>query len=164
MATISRLLRELEAASRRAAREAARQEKLALRELALQQKHDELVRAQMEVEKFEERISQLTTIHHEVGDSFDWGEIVNQPPPAYPVKNDKEERLAMQKLRMYRPKFFHRMCGKVEKSDPILNKKSFMRSKWMSIIIKNPLSVMSLNSVSGRSFMNWRYLLIGEIL
>lgn len=79
MATISRLLRELEAASRRAAREAARQEKLALRELALQQKHDELVRAQMEVEKFEERISQLTTIHHEVGDSFDWGEIVNQP-------------------------------------------------------------------------------------
>lgn len=115
MATISRLLRELEAASRRAAREAARQEKLALRELALQQKHDELVRAQMEVEKFEERISQLTTIHHEVGDSFDWGEIVNQPPPAYPVKNDKEERLAMQKLRMYRPKFFHRMCGKVEK-------------------------------------------------
>lgn len=118
----------------------------------------------MEVEKFEERISQLTTIHHEVGDSFDWGEIVNQPPPAYPVKNDKEERLAMQKLRMYRPKFFHRMCGKVEKSDPILNKKSFMRSKWMSIIIKNPLSVMSLNSVSGRRFMNWRYLLIGEIL
>lgn len=164
MATISRLLRELEAASRRAAREAARQEKLALRELALQQKHDELVRAQMEVEKFEERISQLTTIHHEVGDSFDWGEIVNQPPPAYPVKNDKEERIAMQKLRMYRPKFFHRMCGKVEKSDPILNKKSFMRSKWMSIIIKNPLSVMSLNSVSGRRFMNWRYLLIGEIL
>ena len=115
MATISRLLRELEAASRRAAREAARQEKLALRELALQQKHEELVRAQMEVEKFEERISQLTTIHHEVGDSFDWGEIVNQPTPAYPVKNDKEERLAMQKLRMYRPKFFHRMCGKVEK-------------------------------------------------
>lgn len=98
MATISRLLRELEAASRRAAREAARQVKLALRELALQQKHDELVRAQMEVEKFEERISQLTTIHHEVGDSFDWGEIVNQPPPAYPVKNDKEERLAMQNL------------------------------------------------------------------
>ena len=43
----------------------------------------------MEVETFEERISQLTTIHPEVGDSFDWGEIVNQPPPAYPVKNDK---------------------------------------------------------------------------
>ena len=123
MATISRLLRELEAASRRAAREAARQVKLALRELALQQKHDELVRAQMEVEIFEERISQLTTIHHEVGDSFDGGEIVNQPPPAYPVKNDKEERLAMQKLRMYRPKFFHRMCGKVEKIRSYLEQK-----------------------------------------
>ena len=95
MATISRHLRELEAASRRAAREAARQVKLALRELALQQKHDELVRAQMEVEKFVERISQLTTIHHEVGDSSDWGEKVIQPPPADPVKNDKEERLAM---------------------------------------------------------------------
>ena len=115
MATISGLLRELEAASRRAAREAARQERLALRESALQEKHNELVRAQIEVERFEERIKQLTTIHHEVGDSFDWNEIVNQPPPSYPIKNDREERLSLQKLRMYTPTFFHRLFGKVEK-------------------------------------------------
>lgn len=115
MATISGILRELEAASRRAAREAARQERLALRELALQEKHNELVRAQIEVEKFEDRIKQLTTIHHDVGDSFDWDKIVDQSPPSCPIKNDKEERLSLQKLRMFKPNFLHRIFGKAER-------------------------------------------------
>lgn len=123
MATIYGLLRELEATSRRMAREAARQERLALRELALQEKHNELIRAQIEVEKYEERIKQLTTIHHEVGDSFDWNAIVNQPPPSCPIKKDEKERRSLQDLRSYRPKLFHRMFGKVEKIRAELEKK-----------------------------------------
>lgn len=129
MATISGLLRELEAASRRAAREAARQERVALRELALQKKHSELVTAQIEIERYEERIKQLTTIHHEVGDSFDWNEIVNQLPPSYPIKNDREERLSLQKLRMYRPNFFHRIFGKVERIRTDLEQKVVLARK-----------------------------------
>lgn len=115
MATINGFLRELEATSRRIAREAARREKLALREMDLQEKHNELIRAQIEVEEFEERIKLLTTIHHDVGESFDWNEIVNHPAPSYPIKSDEKERRSLQKLRLYRPNLFHRIFGKVEK-------------------------------------------------
>lgn len=114
MATWKSILRELDAANKRMVREAERQQRLALREQALLQKQDELFRAELEVEEFNERMSQLTTIHHDVGETLDWNEIVNLEPPSFPSADCSAERKALRMLNRYRPTWLQRLFGQVE--------------------------------------------------
>jgi len=76
----------------------ARQERAArrvARELAQQQKEraklDEQAQARLEVESFENRIDQLTSLHREVGPSWDWARVACSLPPMPPLKHARHE-------------------------------------------------------------------------
>lgn len=113
--TIRGVLREMDAAQKRAARQAARAQRLAEREAKLQVKLDELERAALEAEKYAERIEQLTSIHHSVGESMDWKEIFDRPPPPVPKILTTREEKARADLARYRPNFFQRLFGSEKK-------------------------------------------------
>ncbi len=113
--TLRRIIRELDAAQKRANRQAARARRLAEREAKLQAKLDAIECAELEVEEYTERIEQLTTIHHFVGEEMDWDEIYSRPPPVPPKKLIPRETDALKKLERFRPTFFQRLLGSDKK-------------------------------------------------
>src|SRR4051812_25835424 len=66
------VLREVRAAQRRAARNDERQRRAHARAEKLQAKINEMEHAAAEAEEFADRLAQLTSIHHNVGDGMDW--------------------------------------------------------------------------------------------
>ena len=84
-------LRSLQAAQRRAERDAKRRQ----RELEKQQKQiekmQELERATYEVQVFENYIDVLSSVHKESGDHWDWKSIRDSGPPPKPSKSNSLE-------------------------------------------------------------------------
>jgi hypothetical protein len=110
--TLRGFLREVNAAQKRAARANERQARLHARALKLQAKADEIERAAAEVEEFEERVKQLTSIHHDVGEPMDWAEIRDRPAPASPQRTSRWEDAATQERDKFKPGFWQRILGK----------------------------------------------------
>lgn len=116
-------LRSLEAAGRRAEREALRRQ----RELERQQKElakmQELEQAEYEVELYENRIELLTSIHQDCGNIWNWEKIKSISPPKKSNKSNKNELFAQNNLDTYKASFFDKLFGKIE------SKRSTLRSK-----------------------------------
>lgn len=110
--TLRGFLREVNAAQKRAARANERQARLHARALKLQAKADEIERAAAEVEEFEERVKQLTSIHHDVGEPMDWVEIRDRPAPFSPQRTSRWEDAATQERNKFKPGFWQRILGK----------------------------------------------------
>lgn len=104
--TIRGFLREIDAGQRRAARNEERRQRLEARAAKLQAKINELEWAAAEAEAYSERIQQLTTIHHDVGEEMDWTELSNRPPPPEPLKGDRWEAEARQVRDTFKPTFW----------------------------------------------------------
>jgi len=100
------------AAQRRAARAEERHQRLHARAMKLQAKANELEYAAAEVEDFEERLKQLMTIHHVVGESMDWPEISAKPAPFEPLKLRRWEEPALRKRDTFKASFFQRLFRK----------------------------------------------------
>lgn len=113
--TLRGFLREVQAAQKRAARANERQARLHARALKLQAKADEIERAAAEVEEFEERLQQITTIHHVVGEPVDWMEIRERPVPVSPQRTSRWEDAAVAERNKFKPGFWQRMLGKEAK-------------------------------------------------
>lgn len=113
--TLGGFLREVNAAQKRAARANERQARQQARAMKLQAKADEIERAAAEVEEFEERLQQLTTVHHTVGESMDWCEIRERPAPVEPHRVSKWERSAIEKRDNFKPTFWQRLFAKEAK-------------------------------------------------
>src|ERR1035437_5683703 len=107
--TFRGFVRQVAAAQRRAARNAERMERLQARAAKLQAKLDESERAAAEVEAFEERLQLLTTIHHTVGESINWNEVVAELPPAEPQKSQKREDAAVHARDDFKPNVWQRL-------------------------------------------------------
>lgn len=107
-------LRSIEAASRRADREALRRQ----RELERQQKEfakmQELEQANYEVELYENRIELLKSIHQDCGNVWNWEKIKSISAPKKPTKHNKTELFAQNNLDTYKPSMFDKLFGKIE--------------------------------------------------
>ncbi len=113
--TLQGVLRQVVAAQRRAARNDERRQRLHARAMKLQAKVDELASAAAEVEEFEERILQLTTIHHSVGESMDWDEISARPAPLTPQKMSRWENAAVHTRDVFKLNLWQRIFGDEKK-------------------------------------------------
>lgn len=108
------VLRDLQAASRRAEREAYR------RRRALDQQRQQLERmraverARYEVQLYENQIELLVSVHKECGSAWDWGAVRAAPPPAAPARGDAHEQRARRALAGYSPSLWDRIFGRTE--------------------------------------------------
>ena len=60
--------------------------------------------------------SELTTLHTELADSFDWTSIANTPKPAPPVRSSDFEEQAKSKLANYSPNALTKLLGRTTKN------------------------------------------------
>ena len=108
MATLRGVLRQMEASARRAERDSIRRQKELNKMLEYQH-------VSYEVEKYENYINVLQTMHEDCSEKIDWNQIKNLIPPSVPVNSHEFEKGAKDKLQNYKPNIFHKLFGRVEK-------------------------------------------------
>jgi len=106
------LLRDPQAASRRAEREAYRCQRALQKQQQQFDRMQDFERAQHEVELYENRIALLTSVPKESGDRWNWKAIKAAPPPAKPVRSHDNERRAQFALTAYVPVLLDRFLGR----------------------------------------------------
>lgn len=108
-------LRAMEAAERRAQRDAQRRFKELQRRAKEHAKLSALEQARLEVETFETQIEMLLSIHKDEGDQWNWQQILNAPPPIEPVRVGRQEAEVEARRAAYNPGFFDKLFGKAKK-------------------------------------------------
>lgn len=107
-------IRSIQAAQRRAERDARRRQ----RELETQQKQlekmQELERAEYEVQVYENYLDVLLSIHKECGNEWDWKLILDSEPPVSPTKSNSHELAAQAELDDYKPGALDKLMKRVE--------------------------------------------------
>ncbi len=107
-------LRSIQAAQRRAERDARKRQ----RELEKQQKQlermQELERAEFEVQVYENYLDVLLSIHKECGNEWDWELIRDTEPPDSPTKSNSLELAAQAELENYKPGTLDKLMKRVE--------------------------------------------------
>ncbi|HKP48072.1 MAG TPA: hypothetical protein VJT50_15835 [Pyrinomonadaceae bacterium] len=113
-------LRSIEAAARRAERDARRQHNELLRQQ--KQHHKMLLRdqARLEVQLFENRIELLRSIHKECGPKWDWLSIKASRPPAAAVWCHEREITARAALDNFQPSFWDKLFRRAESKKHVL--------------------------------------------
>jgi 5'-deoxynucleotidase YfbR-like HD superfamily hydrolase len=109
------LLRSLDAASNRAERDQRRRQRELARELKNMEKLDEISRAALEVQEYENHIEVLQTVHKDCCELLDWDEIVKTEIPPAPMRGDKNEKKAKKELKDYEPTLKDKLLRNVEK-------------------------------------------------
>ncbi len=113
-------VRSIQAASREAERNAARQQ----RELAKQQKQAEKMeaaqRAAYEVAVFENQVELLQSVHRENPRPVDWQAMLDVPAPVPPAPTGEATAAAEQALAGYSPGRMDKMFGRVESKQAAL--------------------------------------------
>lgn len=116
MSIISMSIREAEREERRRQRELERQRK----ELERMQ---ELERAKLEVDIYENYIDIIKSIHKDCGEVWDWQEISISKAPEQPQLQHKNEVDAQKALDNYKPSLLDKFFKKIEKKKALLSKK-----------------------------------------
>ena len=106
--------RELERYERELAKEMARQ-------AAIDAKEAERRRAANEVERYENYIELLLSVHKDCGDPWNWSAIASETPPSPPQRVVRRESAAAEALASYKPGLFDRWFGKAKKQSAILS-------------------------------------------
>jgi hypothetical protein len=95
-------LRAIEAASRRAARDAERRDKA-------RRKAEELERAEDAVAAYQEYLERITTLHVATPTVVNWHDLAAAPAPQKPIKTSKHECDARAKLERYTPNILDKL-------------------------------------------------------
>lgn len=98
-------LRKMQAASRRAERQAEKSRKIA-------QKRQELESAQYEVEEYESRIEAIKSVHKDCGEEWDWESIRGSLPPFNSGEIGPNEKKAKDTLANYKPAFLDKVFNR----------------------------------------------------
>jgi hypothetical protein len=107
-------LRDMQAASRRAEREAHCQQR------ALEKQHQqykrmlEVEQARHEVALYENQVEVLVSVHKECGLEWDWHALRSAQPPAVPALGDDHEQRARRALERYSPSIWDRLFRRTE--------------------------------------------------
>lgn len=105
------LLRDLQAASRQAERDAYRRRRALEKQ---QQQYDRMEasdRVRYEVEVYENQMELLVSVHKECGEQWDWQAVKMADRPAAPKQGDDNERKAEWALARYTPGVWDRLSG-----------------------------------------------------
>lgn len=97
-------MRSLQAASRRAARDAERRHKAALKQQALNDAADA-------VDAWEDYVSNLISVHLDLADSIDWHAMAASQKPEPPENSRPKEHHARKRLETFKPGFFDFFVG-----------------------------------------------------
>lgn len=111
MVTFRQVARSYVAAARRAEREQKRRAREAARDYKEQLKRKEISSAADTVKQYEEYIAVLMSIHKNCADKIDWEQVLAEPEPDKPEKQDVLEREAKQRLDSFKPSFFDKIFG-----------------------------------------------------
>lgn len=101
-------MRSMQAASRKAAREAERRHKAAMKQQALDD-------AAYAVDAWENYISNLISVHVDLADAIDWERLSTKNKPPAPKRSSKLEKQAQEKLEKFKPRIFDFLSGGSEK-------------------------------------------------
>ncbi|WP_421199639.1 hypothetical protein [Aeromonas enteropelogenes] len=105
-------LRSINAAAKRADRNAKRRQKELLKDQIAYEKMQELEKAAYEVDVFENHIDVIQSIHKDCGDIVDWLKIsISQEPVKPPIVNHNE-RQAIARLNSFVPSLIDKLLGK----------------------------------------------------
>jgi len=107
-------LRSMEAAGRRAEREAKRQHNALLQQQKHLQKMLERERAAFEVQSYENRIDLLRSIHKDCGPIWDWRGVYSSSAPAPPTNSQNRTNAARSALDRFKPTFWDKLFRRVE--------------------------------------------------
>lgn len=110
-------LRAIEAAERRAQRDAQRRYKELQRRAKEHAKLSALEQARLEVETYENRLEVLLSIHKEQGEEWNWQQVSNTPPPVEPARGNRHEGEVEARRAAYIPGFFDKLFGKAKKQE-----------------------------------------------
>lgn len=108
-------IRAIQAAERRAQRDAQRRFKDLQRRNKEQAKLSALEQARLEVETYENRVDVLLSIHKEHGDQWNWEQVLNTPSPVEPGRSNRHESDVEARRSAYVPGFFDKLFGKANK-------------------------------------------------
>jgi hypothetical protein len=114
-------LRSMEAAARRAERDARRRHNELLREQKQVQKMMERERARFEVEMYENHVDLLRSIHKECGPVWDWDALHSSPAPALPTRTHVREQRAEAILQRFEPSFWDKLFRRVDSKKQALS-------------------------------------------
>jgi tellurite resistance protein len=105
----------MQAAERRAQRDAQRRYKELQLRTKEQAKLSLLEQARLEVETYENRVEVLLSIHKEQGEQWNWKQILNTPPPIEPARGERHALEVQARRAAYVPGFFDKLFGKANK-------------------------------------------------
>lgn len=101
-------LRSINSGLKQIAREAEKQQKIALKSQIIQE-------AASSVDSWQNNIRELTSIHTDLAEAMDWSSIAKQPKPSEPSFQNTHSIQAQEKLNRFKPGFFDFLSGGSEK-------------------------------------------------
>lgn len=107
----------MEAAERRAQRDAQRRYKDLQRRAKEHAKLSAQEQARLEVETYENRLEVLLSIHKEHGEVWNWQQVANSPPPAEPIRANRHQTEVEARKAGYNPRFFDKLFGKAKRQE-----------------------------------------------
>lgn len=108
-------IRAVQADIRRAERNARRRQRELERQQKEYEKMQELARARFEVNRYNNRIDVLLSVHKECGTTWNWQKLKNSSSPKKPILTHSKESIAKMNLDNYKPGFFTKLFGLTEK-------------------------------------------------
>jgi tellurite resistance protein len=113
-------LRAIQAAERRAERDAQRRHRELVRYAKVRAKLSTLEQARLEVNTYENQLDLLSSIHKEQGEVWNWPSILNQDPPCEPTRTHHRATEVQAKIAAYKPGFFEKLLGGAKKKNEML--------------------------------------------
>ena len=123
MSTLNSFIRSAAVAGRRAQRSHQRRTREAAKDYKSQLKQEAISSAAKAVDKYEEYIDVLKSVHKDVSDTVDWAALLNEAAPAEPVLSNRNEKAANAHLLAFKPSFLDKIFGTSRKKIEKLTKK-----------------------------------------
>ncbi|MCK4830181.1 hypothetical protein KA005_81435, partial [bacterium] len=119
--TLRGVIREVQAAQRRAEREEKRRQRELEKRIREAEKLAEHEQAVLEVDEFLNYIDVISSIHKDCGFVWDWEEVWRSKSPAEPDKVNRRQLGAQQRIDSYKPSFFDKLLKRTEVKKDELN-------------------------------------------
>lgn len=123
MATLNSFIRSAAAAGRRAERSQQTRTREAAREHRLQLKQESIISAADAVDKYEDYIEVLKSVHKDVSDTVDWAALLNEAPLKEPMVSNRNEKAANELLLAFKPSLLDKIFGTSRKKTENLTRK-----------------------------------------
>mgnify|MGYP007077387335 CR=1 FL=1 len=123
MATIKQAVKAVNKANNAYKRDQKKRAAEAARKFKEQEKQQELANAQESVQRYNDYIEVLLSVHKSCSDKIDWEEVKAEPEPPEPIKSDQHEKAAQRILDDFTPKFLDKLFGyknKIKKMEDAL--------------------------------------------